>query len=63
MDPGTARRLRLAARLEHPWDLTVPNDVTRDIYERAGFALPHGHNFFVDVLPELPASSGWVSRC
>nr|WP_300047982.1 hypothetical protein [uncultured Nocardioides sp.] len=38
---------------EHPWDLTVPNDVSRDIYARAGFTLAHGHNFFVDVLPEI----------
>ena len=38
---------------EHPWDLTVPNEVSLDIYARAGFTLAHGHNFFVDVLPEL----------
>lgn len=23
------------------------------IYAKAGYALPHGHNFFIDVLPEL----------
>lgn len=38
---------------EHPWDLTPPNPVAADIYERAGLALAHGHNFFIDVLPEL----------
>nr|WP_253943217.1 O-antigen ligase family protein [Nocardioides sp. zg-1308] len=38
---------------EHPWDPTPPNDVANDIYVRADYALPHGHNFFVDVLPEL----------
>lgn len=38
---------------EHPWDPTPPNDVAVDIYTRAGFGLSHGHNFFVDVLPEL----------
>lgn len=38
---------------EHPWDPTPMNAVSGAIYERAGFALPHGHNFFVDVLPEL----------
>ncbi len=38
---------------EHPWDPTPPNDLALEIYERAGFPLPHGHNFFVDVLPEL----------
>jgi O-antigen ligase len=38
---------------EHPWDPTPPNDVAADIYTRAGYALSHGHNFFVDVLPEL----------
>ena len=38
---------------EHPWNPTYPNYVSEDIYERAGYALPHGHNFFIDVLPEL----------
>lgn len=38
---------------EHPWDPTPPNEAALDIYERAGYALSHGHNFFVDVLPEL----------
>lgn len=38
---------------EHPWDLTPVNDVALDIYARAGYPLPHGHNFFVDVVPEL----------
>lgn len=37
----------------HPWDLAPPNAVVDDIYARAGYPLPHGHNFFVDVLPEL----------
>ncbi|MET0526018.1 MAG: O-antigen ligase family protein [Nocardioides sp.] len=37
----------------HPWDLAPPNPVADDIYARAGYPLPHGHNFFVDVLPEL----------
>ncbi len=38
---------------EHPWDPTPANEVSLAIYARAGYALPHGHNFFVDVLPEL----------
>jgi O-antigen ligase len=38
---------------EHPWNPMFPNYVSEDIYERAGYALPHGHNFFIDVLPEL----------
>lgn len=38
---------------EHPWNPTFPNYVSEEIYERAGYALPHGHNFFIDVLPEL----------
>lgn len=38
---------------ERPWDLAPPNPVAAEIYERAGLALAHGHNFFVDVLPEL----------
>lgn len=38
---------------EHPWDPTPPNDVAMDIYARAGYPLPHGHNLFVDVVPEL----------
>jgi O-antigen ligase len=38
---------------EHPWDPTPPNEIAQDIYTRAGFALSHGHNFFVDVIPEL----------
>lgn len=38
---------------EHPWDPTAPNYVALDIYTRAGYALSHGHNFFVDVIPEL----------
>lgn len=38
---------------EHPWDAAPPNEVAQDIYTRAGFALSHGHNFFVDVIPEL----------
>jgi O-antigen ligase len=38
---------------EHPWDPTPPNEVAWDIYNRARMALSHGHNFFVDVIPEL----------
>ncbi len=39
---------------EHPWNVAQPpNPVASEIYERAGFALPHGHNLFVDLLPEL----------
>ena len=38
---------------EHPWDPTPPNDAALDIYERAGYPLVHGHNFFLDVMPEL----------
>ncbi len=38
---------------EHPWNPTYPNYVSEDIYERAGYALSHGHNFFIDVFPEL----------
>ncbi|RYC11528.1 hypothetical protein [Nocardioides zhouii] len=38
---------------EHPWDPAPPNHVALDIYRRAGVGLSHGHNFFVDVLPEL----------
>ena len=38
---------------EHPWDPAAPSDVAAEIYTRAGYALPHGHNFFLDVLPEL----------
>jgi O-antigen ligase len=38
---------------EHPWDPAAPNDVADEIYTRAGFPLSHGHNLFLDVLPEL----------
>ncbi len=38
---------------EHPWDPTPPNDVANEIYVRAGLPLPHGHNLFIDILPEL----------
>jgi hypothetical protein len=37
----------------HPWSMVPPNEVAQDIYDRAGIALSHGHNFFIDVLPEL----------
>lgn len=37
----------------HPWSMVPLNDVAQDIYDRAGYPLSHGHNFFVDVLPEL----------
>ena len=37
----------------HPWAVAPPNPVADEIYARAGLSLPHGHNFFVDVLPEL----------
>jgi O-antigen ligase len=37
----------------HPWSMVPPNEVAQDIYDRAGYVLSHGHNFFVDVLPEL----------
>lgn len=37
----------------HPWSMVPPNKVAQDIYDRAGYTLPHGHNLFVDVLPEL----------
>jgi O-antigen ligase len=37
----------------HPWAVAPPNAVADDIYARAGYPLPHGHNFFVDVVPEV----------
>jgi O-antigen ligase len=37
----------------HPWSMVPPNAVAEDIYARAGYPLSHGHNFFLDVLPEL----------
>lgn len=37
----------------HPWSMVPLNAVAQDIYDRAGFPLSHGHNFFVDLLPEL----------
>lgn len=37
----------------HPWSMVPPNKVAQDIYDRAGDVLSHGHNLFVDVLPEL----------
>lgn len=38
---------------EHPWNSAQPNNVAQLIYAEASYALPHGHNFFVDVVPEL----------
>jgi hypothetical protein len=38
---------------EHPWNSAQPNSVAQLIYDKAGYVLPHGHNFFVDVMPEL----------
>lgn len=38
---------------QHPWDPAANNHVAIDINYRAGYGLPHGHNFFLDVLPEL----------
>ena len=38
---------------QHPWSLVPPNAVADDIYARAGFQLSHGHNFFLDLVPEL----------
>ena len=38
---------------EHPWNSAQPNAVVQLIYAKAGYVLPHGHNFFVDVMPEL----------
>lgn len=37
----------------HPWSMVPPNEVAQDIVTQAGYPLPHGHNFFIDVLPEL----------
>lgn len=38
---------------QHPWSMVPPNEVVQDIATRAGYSLSHGHNFFIDVLPEL----------
>lgn len=38
---------------QHPWSMVPPNEVAQDIATRAGYSLSHGHNFFLDVLPEL----------
>ena len=38
---------------EHPWNSAQPNSVAQLIYAKAGYGLPHGHNFFLDVLPEV----------
>lgn len=37
----------------HPWNGAPLNPVVQQIYDRTGYPLPHGHNFFLDVLPEL----------
>lgn len=37
----------------HPWSMVPPNEVAQDIADRTGYPLSHGHNFLVDVLPEL----------
>lgn len=37
----------------HPWNPAAANPVADQIYARAGYSLTHGHNAFVDVLPEL----------
>lgn len=38
---------------EHPWNRAYVNPVVEQIYQRSGYPLSHGHNFFVDPLPEL----------
>ena len=38
---------------EHPWNSAQPNSVAELIYAKAGYTLPHGHNLFLDVLPEV----------
>ncbi|WP_165355090.1 O-antigen ligase family protein [Nocardioides oleivorans] len=38
---------------QHPWNAAQPNAVAQLIYDKAGYVLPHGHNYFVDVMPEL----------
>jgi hypothetical protein len=38
---------------DHPWDRSPSNEALQSIYDKAGYRLVHGHNFFVDVLPEL----------
>lgn len=41
------------AAWQHPWSMVPPNEVAQDIADRAGYSLAHGHNFLLDVLPEL----------
>ncbi|MGZ7405790.1 hypothetical protein ACXWSW_09025, partial [Streptococcus pyogenes] len=41
----------------HPWYLIPPNAVLDDIIAQAdGYALSHGHNMFLDILPDLGLS-------
>ena len=37
----------------HPWHLADVNDVLVDLSVKVGFSYPHGHNSFMDLLPEL----------
>jgi len=37
----------------HPWQVAPVNDVVNRIYEQATFVASHGHNSFLDVLPQL----------
>jgi O-antigen ligase len=37
----------------HAWHPAPDNDVVQSIYANAGIQLTHGHNYFIDVLPQL----------
>ena len=37
----------------HPWQVAPVNDVVNRIYEQAVLVASHGHNSFLDVLPQL----------
>jgi O-antigen ligase len=38
---------------DHAWNHAPANEVADDIYARAGYYVPHGHSFFIDVLPQI----------
>jgi O-antigen ligase len=38
---------------DHAWNHAPANAVADDIYARAGFYVAHGHNFFIDLLPQV----------
>lgn len=56
LDANSVAGLGWGAVWPHPWQTADPNTFTTELFTDLGTVYTHGHNSFMDVLPQL----GWI---